>query len=242
MKAQIQPTPDGAIVFDAQAVAQAAFDPEWFNPEYWRARSGAQAPAGGRGGAVFIDAPFGQCALRHYHRGGMAARLLGDRYLWIGAQRTRSFAEFRLLMELREHGLPAPAPIAARYRRCGTHYRADLITRRIEQALTLAECLAARDADAAMAARVGATIARFHTAGACHADLNAHNVLLRGTEVWLIDFDRGELRTPARAWQQANLARLQRSLYKLGAARDGEDAFMRNLWQPLLAAYEGALA
>jgi 3-deoxy-D-manno-octulosonic acid kinase len=56
--------------------------------------------------------------------------------------------------------------------------------------------------------------------------------------VWLIDFDRGELRTPAREWQLANLARLRRSLLKLGAARDGESRFESTTWRPLMAAYE----
>ncbi len=87
-------------------------------------------------------------------------------------------------------------------------------------------------------ARVGGAIARFHAAGAYHADLNAHNVLLTDAEVWLVDFDRGELREPARLWQQANLARLQRSLHKLGAAREGRAVFAHTLWHPLMVAYE----
>jgi 3-deoxy-D-manno-octulosonic acid kinase len=138
--------------------------------------------------------------------------------------------------------LPVPAPVAARYRKHRAHYRADLITRRIEHVRTLAELLAQDRCDASLGARVGATIARCHTAGAYHADLNAHNVLVGAQAVWLIDFDRGQLRAPARAWQQANLARLKRSLLKLGAARDGEDAFERALWQPLMAGYEKAIA
>lgn len=234
-QAQFQPTPDGAIVFDPEAIAQARFDPDWFEPDHWQVCS---APLGGRGGASFIEAPFGSCALRHYRRGGMAARVFGDEYLWTGAERTRSFAEFRLLSALRAKGLHAPQPLAARFRRRGAWYRADIITRRIERAATLAELLAAGRADAAVAARVGAEIARFHAQGACHADLNAHNVMLSEDGVWLIDFDRGRLHAPARTWQFANLARLERSLRKLGAARDGEAAFERCLWQPLLAAWE----
>jgi 3-deoxy-D-manno-octulosonic acid kinase len=233
-QAQIQATPDGAILFDAGAAAQAAFDPEWFEPAPGR----ATAVNGGRGGALYIDAPFGRSVLRHYRRGGMVARMLGDRYLWTGAERTRGFAEFRLLTTLREHKLPVPAPVAARYRRNGLHYSADLITRRIEGATTLAELLAQEKLDAAVAARVGTAIANFHAHGAYHADLNAHNVLLNETAVWLIDFDRGELRKPAREWRLANLARLQRSLVKLGAARDGEVAFEYSLWSPLMGAYE----
>src|SRR5262249_27788683 len=147
-------------------------------------------------------------------------------------------AEFRLLAALRARGLRVPAPIAARYRREGVHYHADLITRRIDTAQTLAELLAQGRADAQVAAHVGSGIAEFHAAGADHADLNAHNVLLAGEAVWLIDFDRGQLRAPARDWQLANLTRLRRSLLKLGAAEAGEGAFERALWRPLMAAYE----
>lgn len=241
-QAQVQATPDGAIVFDAAAIAQAQFDPKWFEPAYWRARDAAQATAGGRGGAVFVAAPFGNCALRHYRRGGMVARVLGDHYLWRGAENTRSFAEFRLLAALRDKGLPVPQPVAARYRRGGMTYRADILTRRIENAPTLAEVLAQDKLDAAVASRVGTTIARFHARGAYHADLNAHNVLLGDTCVWLIDFDRSELRAPARAWQQANLARLKRSLLKLGAARAGAANFEHAIWQPLMVAWEKGMA
>jgi len=239
-EAQIQATPDGAILFDAGAAAQAAYDPGFFEPARWDTRAGVVN--GGRGGALFIEAPFGRCVLRHYRRGGIVAGLMGDRYLLTGAERTRGFAEFRLLAALRSRDLPVPAPIAARYRRHGAHYRADLITRRIDGAQTLAELLASGAADAQIMARVGSAIARFHAEGAYHADLNAHNVLLNDDAVWLIDFDRGELRTPARDWQLANLARLKRSLLKIGAARDGDAAFERTLWKPLLAAYEHGVA
>jgi len=247
IQATIQTTTDGAILFDAGSAAQggpfdhARFDPEWFEPAHWQKQGRSEQAHGGRGGTSFIAAPIGQCVLRHYRRGGMVARVMGDRYLWTGAERTRGFAEFRLLAALHERGLHVPAPVAARFERQGVHYRADLITRRIEHAETLAQLLALERCDAAVAARVGAALAQFHDAGAYHADLNAHNLLLDSGAVWVIDFDRGELRPPARAWQLANLARLKRSLIKLGAARDGEAAFERALWNPLMAAYERAL-
>jgi 3-deoxy-D-manno-octulosonic acid kinase len=242
IQAQIQPTPDGAIVFDAAAIAQERFDPDWFEPEHWRAQDKVAGTRGGRGTALLVAAPFGESVLRHYRRGGMVARLLGDRYLWKSAEGTRSFAEFRLLATLREKGLNVPSPVAARYRRRGAWYRADILTRRIDKATTLAERIAVGDVDANVAAAVGAQIARFHAQGVFHADLNAHNVLLNDAGVWLIDFDRGALRAPARAWQQANMARLRRSLLKIGAAANGEDEFERGLWQPLVQAWEKGLA
>jgi 3-deoxy-D-manno-octulosonic acid kinase len=180
--------------------------------------------------------------LRHYRRGGLIARVNRDRYVWTGAARTRGFREFRLLATLHDAGLHVPAPVAARYQREGLHYRADLVTRRIPGARTLAERLASGELDAAVAARVGRTLAGFHAHGAWHADLNAHNVLTDGSgTVWLLDFDRGRLRTPAMTWQQANLDRLRRSFIKLGAGADLA-AFDARFWHPLLAAYHRALA
>jgi 3-deoxy-D-manno-octulosonic acid kinase len=241
---RLQATDDGAILFDAGVLAQVGgthFDPEWFEAEHWRARGPVAALGAGRGSAMRVALKGGDWTLRHYRRGGLVARVLGDRYLWNGAERTRGFVELRLLAALMQRGLNVPAPVAARYRRSGAHYRADLITRWIDGTQTLAERVRAGTADVADAARVGACIAEFHAAGAYHADLNAHNILLDAQRVWLLDFDRGALRAPARSWQFATLARLRRSLVKLGAARDGEAHFDSVFWGPLMAAYERAL-
>jgi 3-deoxy-D-manno-octulosonic acid kinase len=225
----------GAILFDAEVSPQVG--PEWFVPDYWRERNALRTQLGGRGGVAIIATPAGECVLRHYRRGGMVAALMGDRYLWTGSERTRPFAEFRLLGEIARLGLPGPVAVAARYVRHGLFYSADLITRRIAHAQTLAECLAAGRLDAELAEEVGALVARFHRAGIWHADLNAHNVLITPDEPYLIDFDRGRLRAPAVAWQQANLQRLRRSLLKLGAADQGDAVFEKKIWQPLLYRY-----
>jgi 3-deoxy-D-manno-octulosonic acid kinase len=229
-----------AIVFDAARFEH--ITPDWFVPAYWEARDALHYLSGGRGGVAAIATPAGECILRHYHRGGLVARLLADRYLWQGAARTRSFAEFRLLQQIARLGLPGPVPIAARHVRQGAWYTADLITLRIPQARTFSEVLAGGAVDATVAGQVGGVVARFHRAGVWHADLNAHNILLNAEGAHVIDFDRGRLRTPHAAWRQANLRRLQRSLLKLGAASDGEPAFEATIWQPLLAGYRQAWA
>lgn len=253
---QVQSIPNGAIVVnaalsdaDVSDVANApCVETGWFETEYWLAQGLAAARTGGRGGVVFVETPLGPCVLRHYRRGGLAALVSTDHYLWSGARRTRSFREFDLLMRMTEAGLPVPEPIAARYVRDGIGYRADLLVRRLSPVRTLAERQAAGSLDAALAERVGRTLARFHRVGVWHADLNAHNVLaangvaggLTSDQVWLIDFDRGRLRKPALAWQQSNFARLRRSFIKLGAGRNIED-FDSAFWHPLLAAYHAAL-
>ncbi|KZC21589.1 MULTISPECIES: 3-deoxy-D-manno-octulosonic acid kinase [Rhodanobacter] len=230
---------EGAILFDAEVSPQVGHD--WFAPDYWRQRGALRTQAGGRGGVAIVAAPVGECVLRHYRRGGRVAALMGDRYFWTGADRTRPFVEFRVLAEIARLELPGPPVVAARYRRHGLFYSADLITRRIAGAQTLAECLAAGRLDGELAEEVGALVARFHRAGVWHADLNAHNVLVAPGALYLIDFDRGRMRIPAAGWQRANLRRLRRSLLKLGAAADGETAFEKNIWQPLLYRYERTL-
>lgn len=228
-----------AILCDPAAASRVEAD--WFAPDYWRGRNALRVHAGGRGGVAIIESPLGDCVLRHYRRGGLVRSLLGDRYLWTGAERTRPVREFRLLAEIARLGLPGPQGVAARYQRQGPFYRADLITRRIGQARTLAECLASGQLDPGLAEQVGAVIGCFHRAGIWHADLNAHNILVSPGGLHLIDFDRGRQRAPAARWQRSNLQRLRRSLLKLGAAGAGEAAFERTIWQPLLHSHERTL-
>lgn len=232
----------GAILFDAALSVQP--DDHWFDPGHWRALGKLRDQArGGRGSVVFVETPAGVCALRHYHRGGRVAPLLGDRYLWTGPERTRGFAEFRLLAELRRRGLPVPAPIAARYRPRGIYYTADLLTRRIEHTRTLAEFVRNDQLDGELAGRVGALVAQFHGQGVDHADLNAHNVLVGPNGLWLLDFDRGRINASSQqGWGLGNLKRLRRSLLKLGACGRDQTKFDNKIWTPLMRAYRGALS
>ncbi len=240
IEARRQDTAAGAILFDAAVLAQAgagAFDPAWFDPAHWGGRS--SDVAAGRGSVSYVDAPFGAVVIRHYHRGGLVARAMGDRYVWSGEDRTRGFAEFRLLAQLRDLGLPVPAPVAARYVRSGLGYRGDLITRRIDNATTLADLLKSGRVDGEIARRIGEEIAAFHSAGAYHADLNAHNILVTADRIWVVDFDRGELRTPNDVWRRANLERLHRSCAKvLNASSNAAGDFREAVWLPLMQAYD----
>ncbi len=226
------------MVFDANLAESPTGD--WFERGWWQSQNRMRPGPGGRGGVAFLDTQAGPCVLRHYQRGGWMAPLLGDRYLWNSRLRSRGFAEFHLLAELVQRGLPVPMPVAARYRRRGPYYTADLITRTIEGAQTLTEIIAQDRLDAALAGRVGALIARFHVAGVDHADLNAHNILMAGEDLWLIDFDRGEIRAIGTAWKLANLARFKRSLLKVGACDHDEAALDREIWTPFLHGYQHA--
>lgn len=211
-------TANGAIVFDRTRLPQA--DARLFDAA---ALAGTPVSgSGGRGAAWFVDTPAGAAVLRHYRRGGAIARISRDQYLWTRGERTRSFREFRLLAELRDLGLPVPAPLAARYERLGAlRYRADILIARITGVRSLAQLLPDILADRASLQALGETLGRFHRHGVHHADLNAHNLLRDAQgQWWVIDFDRGERREPASAWWRSRLARLERSLRKLGAWED----------------------
>ncbi|HUH88039.1 MAG TPA: 3-deoxy-D-manno-octulosonic acid kinase [Pusillimonas sp.] len=196
----------GAACFDAARIVDPGpglFDPQ--NPLL----HAAPVQVGGRKSAWFVEAEFGQAVLRHYRRGGMVAKLSRDRYVWAGADATRSFAEFRVLWFLRERGLAVPAPLAAAYWKSGLTYRAAILIERIPQVRTLAEARAEPEA-------VAKAIFAMHEAGVWHADLNAFNILLSSSgQVWLIDFDRARRRTLTARLRRSNLLRLKRSLDKV---------------------------
>jgi 3-deoxy-D-manno-octulosonic acid kinase len=203
----------GAILFDAERVPAAG--PQLFEREHWKLRGELTERAGGRGSIDFIESDGRRWAMRRYLRGGMAARIALDRYLFLGEERTRSFREIRLLAELRNRKLPVPPPVAACYRRGLLTYSAALITERLPGARTLSEMLAAGRVDDTHWAEIGRCLRRFHDAGVQHADLNAHNIMLgENGEVWLLDFDRGRLRAPG-SWSARVLDRLARSLAKI---------------------------
>lgn len=233
----LAPTARGAMLYDASRCGQP--DEQIFERQSWRARGGLEETAGGRGTVAFVRDGGRRWVLRHYHRGGLVARLLGDAYLWTGADRTRAFREWRLLRELRAADLPVPAPVAARYERRGLLYRADLITEELPTRRTLAQALASASLGAAAWRAVGVCIGRLHARGVHHADLNAHNLLLGDHDrVYVLDFDRGRIR-PRGSWEQTVLGRLRRSLQKVTAGLPS-DRFDDAAWQSLLLGLNAA--
>jgi 3-deoxy-D-manno-octulosonic acid kinase len=191
---------------------------ELFTPEFWQASQAVIGQAHGRGTTWFVRHGDATWVLRRYQRGGSIAVLLGDRYLWTGLSHTRPWREWHMLAHLHAAGLPVPKPVAALACRAGLYYRAALLTEHIPNCRTLAEHLMTSTLPEEAWRAIGHCLRRLHQAGAFHADLNAHNILLnQHGEVFVIDFDRGKLRRPDAGWQRANLRRLRHSLRKLAA-------------------------
>lgn len=137
--------------------------------------------------------------VRHYHRGGAVAALLGDRYLGIGVP--RPFRELRASEEVRTRGILTPRVIAAAIYRSSGVYRGDIVTEYIPDTLELADLLFGSGGVRGGGGRIeglsraGALVRELGDKGVFHPDLNAKNVLLKEDSgswptAYLIDLDR----------------------------------------------------
>jgi 3-deoxy-D-manno-octulosonic acid kinase len=192
----------------------------------WAAAAGGRSFTG-RGAAHAVETPHGTWVVRHYHRGGAVARLLGDRYLAAGEP--RPLRELRASSRARARGVPTPEVVAAVIYPAGLFYRADLATAYVAGASDLADAVLgpsrAEPAGRALAWRAAGALLRLaFDAGVRHADLNLRNILVRSSggavDALLLDLDRAEVgdapvSDDARA---AMLRRLHRSRRKLESA------------------------
>lgn len=171
--------------------------------------------------------------VRHYHRGGAVASVLGDRYL--RASTPRPLREYRLLRALEDLDVPVPRPVGAAVYPAGLFYRGDLVTEWVAGSMDLAAVLfgaaqldevepgdaaaaptpdrsspgTALAAEAAMEA-AGRLVRLLHERGVDHPDLNLKNILVApgpdGPRALVIDLDR------ARVWARGLSARARRRM------------------------------
>jgi 3-deoxy-D-manno-octulosonic acid kinase len=235
----VERTKNGAILYDKAIINQ--ISDERFTPQGWLHAEilTGSLRSGGRGNTMFVGNVPRQFVLRHYMRGGLLGKLVRDTYVFSGEDLTRSFMEWRLLDKLAANNMNVPRPAAARFRRRGTFYTADLITVRIPDVVSLSQYIATAARDEAFWQALGASIWKFHEAGVYHADLNAYNVQVdKDGDIWLLDFDKGALKPPG-PWQQQTLSRLHRSLQKI-LGLDPALHFSAKNWEQLLEGYFNA--
>ena len=184
-----------------------------FEPNYLQQNNLIIGSAMGRAKVNIFDFKQQHNVLRHYRRGGLVSKILDDHYAWTGLKNTRAYKEFDLLLKLQALGLPTSPPLAARVKRSGLTYSADLITLHVAETETLATRLTTQNTAPWQA--IGETIALFHNNQIYHDDLNAHNILInKSEEIFIIDFDKGKV-AKGKQWQPGNLERLHRSLRKV---------------------------
>jgi len=220
------------------------FSANMLSAQYWQEKNAITGTAQGRGTTWFvqyndkISVQAKHWVLRHYYRGGLIGKIINDSYFFTSQKNTRAEREFNLLAHMQELALPTPKPIAYRVTRHGLFYRADLLSSRIENAQDLVAILSKQVISTTLWKKIGTTIKRFHDHSIYHHDLNAHNILIdEQKNVFLIDFDRGEVRiSNQNVWQKNNMARLHRSFLK-EAKQLANFHWNSGNWQLLLEGY-----
>jgi 3-deoxy-D-manno-octulosonic acid kinase len=232
----IEQTKHGAILYDRSVISEISEErfiaANWLHSEPVQGLHGSE----GRGNTMFVGNVPRQFVLRHYLRGGLIGKLVSDRYLWTGAEATRPFREWRMLAKMADNGLRVPRPAAARYKRIGLLYTADLITVRVPNVRPLSTWIDAKPGGEKFWQELGSAIYGFHAHGVFHADMNAFNLQIDSSgDLWMLDFDRGRLLPPG-PWQQQTLSRLHRSLQKIKALHP-DLHYDQRCWETLLEAY-----
>lgn len=219
---------------------------DWFDAAFWEKQNAITGESKGRNTTYFIKylgnntepKQTRHFVLRHYYRGGLVSKVLNDEFLYTGIENTRSIAEFTMLQKMVELDLPVPNPIAAMVTKVsGLWCRNDILIERIDDAKDGFYWLISQNLTDQTWQNIGATIKQFHQNGVYHSDLNIHNIMIdKNGKVFLIDFDRCEFKAPSHTWQQANLARLLRSLEK-EKNKEQTFHFTDRHWQQLLLGY-----
>jgi 3-deoxy-D-manno-octulosonic-acid transferase len=217
---------DGAdeIWYDPVLVEAGGFtkpSQSFFDPHCWLQFDAVIGQSTGRNTVWFVQAKQQRWVLRHYYRGGLIGKFNKDRFLKVPVPQSRAMAEFQLLQQMHQLGLPVPRPVAALFSTGKISYRADILLELVDGSLDLAKLLRQQALSPTQWQQIGAMIRRFHDAQIYHSDLNCHNILLGPDgKFWLIDFDKCGQRT-GEHWKEQTLARLQRSLHKeAGLAAD----------------------
>ena len=138
----------------------------------WAKRAGAARPG-------FSRVQNHSWVLRHYRRGGLMRSLSRDRYWWQGEERTRP------VRRMAAHLPSAPRRIAGAGAHRGALSQARLRVSRRHHHRAPAGCVVAgpgagrpHPCRCLTWIAIGRCLRRFHDLGVCHADLNAHNILI----------------------------------------------------------------
>ena len=108
--------------------------------------------------------------LRHYRRGGLFGKIVKDRYLFSGIEKTRAYQEFSLLEKMHAWGLPVPRPIAIQIKKGIFCYRADIMLEKVENTRDLSKISQKENLTAEQYQQIGKLIRQLHDHQVHHTD------------------------------------------------------------------------
>jgi 3-deoxy-D-manno-octulosonic-acid transferase len=230
--------------YDPELLAAGGFakaDKQLFQAAFWQQQQAVTGQSSGRNTVWFVKANTEQWVLRHYYRGGLIGKINKDWFWAVPLAKSRAMAEFTMLQQMVQLGLPVPKPVAALYTARGLGYSADILLELIPGSIDICHLLQQRALCPDEWQQLGQMLRRFHLAGAYHSDMNCHNMLLCPEgKFWLLDFDKCAFRQ-GQDWQQGTMDRLLRSLRKearLASEKGYSFYWQESDWALLLAGYQ----
>ena len=182
--------------------------------------------------------------IKRLHHGGALAAVTGDRFL----SARRLLAGVAAADFLAANGVATPDVLFAAWRRSGPFVVGELGFARVAGGSDASDLLFAGGGGLpagwrATVGAIGRLVARLHSLGVRHGDLNLMNFYVsEAGEVMILDLDKAELRGGplGQGDRRRNLARLERSVCKQGAAAPAAD--VAAVLGELRAAYGAARA
>ena len=191
------------------------FSSQLFNIDYISKERLIKSEVNGRGRTLDIEFNGKRFILKHYIRGGFAAKISYDKYYFDTIASTRSVKEYNFLNNLFNKGLPVPKPAALQVIRKKFTYTADLLTCKINNEGTLHDFIVNEKMNSTLWASLSDTLEKFYNENVYHSDLNAKNILIdRQNNFYLVDFDNSFFFYKTKLFKKS-IKRLERSLSKL---------------------------
>ena len=191
------------------------FSSKLFNTDYISKEGLIKSEINGRGKTPEIEFEGRRLFLKHYIRGGFAAKISYDKYFFDSIASTRSVKEYNFLNNLFSKDLPVPKPAALQVIINKFTYTADLITCKIENVGTLHDFIMNSKMNSNLWDALEGTLEKFYNENVYHSDLNSKNVLIdKNNNFHLVDFDNSYFFYFLKLFLKS-IMRLERSLFKL---------------------------
>ena len=191
------------------------FSDKLFNTDYISKEGLIKSEVDGRGKTFEIEINGERFILKHYIRGGFAAKITYDKYYFDSIAATRPLKEYNFLNNLFKKGLPVPRPAALQVVTNKFTYTADLITCKIKNEGTLYDFIVNGKMNSDLWSSLGYTLEKFCNENVYHSDLNAKNILIdRENNFYLVDFDNSYFFYKKELFRKS-IRRLERSLSKI---------------------------
>ena len=191
------------------------FSSKLFNTDYISKEGLIKSEINGRGKTPEIEFEGRRLFLKHYIRGGFAAKISYDKYFFDSIASTRSVKEYNFLNNLFSKELPVPKPAALQVIINKFTYTADLITCKIENVGTLHDFIMNSKMNSNLWDALEGTLEKFYNENVYHSDLNSKNVLIdKNNNFHLVDFDNSYFFYEKKLFLKS-IMRLERSLFKL---------------------------